>query len=86
MPPIIRTQNLRKVFRSSKRRPGFLGATQSLFALDGATFPELIGATARFSFDRDRRRIEDIAIEEPDLETIIRKIYVEGYDRNGAAL
>ena len=25
-------------------------------------------------------RVEDVSLEEPDLESIIRRIYVEGYD------
>ena len=49
---------------------------------------------ARFRFDRnaqradllvrqasERYRVEDVSFEEPDLESIIRRIYVEGYDR-----
>ena len=49
--------------------------------------------TARFRFDRnlqradllvrqasERYRVEDVSLEEPDLESIIRRIYVEGYD------
>ena len=49
---------------------------------------------ARFRFDRnlqradalvreasERYRVEDVSIEEPDLESIIRRIYVEGYYR-----
>ena len=47
---------------------------------------------ARFRFDRNRERadllirqaserysLEDVTIEEPELESIIRRIYVEGY-------
>ncbi len=61
-------------------------------ALDGA---ELIGnedSSARFRFNRhlqradrlvreasERYRVEDVSFEEPDLESIIRRIYVEGY-------
>ena len=61
--------------------------------LDGAEFVGAEGTTARFRFDRNRRRVdtlvrqaseryrvEDVAIEEPDLESIIRRIYVEGYE------
>ena len=53
------------------------------------------GNTARFRFDRNRQRadalvrqaseryrVEDVSIEEPDLESIIRRIYVEGYARD----
>jgi ABC-type uncharacterized transport system ATPase subunit len=28
-----------------------------------------------------RYELRDVSIEEPDLETIIRRIYVEGYDQ-----
>ncbi len=65
--------------------------------LDGAQLVECIGATARFAFDRDAVRadllvrqasdrygVADIAIEEPQLEAIVRRIYVEGYDPQGA--
>ncbi len=60
--------------------------------LDGAELEEADGATARFRFDRNRERadllirqaseryrLSDVTLEEPDLESIIRRIYVEGY-------
>jgi ABC-2 type transport system ATP-binding protein len=60
--------------------------------LDGAEFAGSDGTTVRFRFDRNRQRadalvrqaseryrVEDVSIEEPDLESIIRRIYVEGY-------
>ncbi len=62
--------------------------------LPGAELVEMEGATARFRFDRNRERadvlireaserysLEDVTLEEPDLESIIRRIYVEGYGR-----
>jgi ABC-2 type transport system ATP-binding protein len=64
-------------------------------ALDGAELAGVDGDTARFRFDRNRERadvlirqaserysVEDVSIEEPELEAIIRRIYVEGYDQN----
>lgn len=64
-------------------------------ALDGAELTETEGGVARFRFDRNRQRadvlvrqaseryrVEDVSIEEPDLESIIRRIYVEGYARD----
>jgi ABC-2 type transport system ATP-binding protein len=64
--------------------------------LDGAELLSLEGTTARFRFDRTRERaaalirqaterfeITDVSIEEPDLESIIRRIYIEGYDGPG---
>jgi ABC-2 type transport system ATP-binding protein len=61
--------------------------------LDGAELTAVDGTRARFRFDRnlqrvdalvrqasERYRVEDVAIEEPDLESIIRRIYVEGYE------
>jgi ABC-2 type transport system ATP-binding protein len=58
-------------------------------SLDGAEFAGAEGATLRFRFDRNRQRadllvrqaseryrVEDVSIEEPDLESIIRRIYV----------
>lgn len=60
--------------------------------LDGAQLASVDGATARFRFDRnvqradllvrqasEQYRVEDVSLEEPDLESIIRRIYVEGY-------
>ena len=62
--------------------------------LDGAQLAGIENATARFRFDRnleradllvrqasERYRVEDVTFEEPDLESIIRRIYVEGYGR-----
>jgi len=64
-------------------------------ALDGAQLVSVDGAAASFRFDRnlqradllvrqasERYRVEDVSLEEPDLESIIRRIYVEGYDRS----
>ena len=66
--------------------------------LDGAELTSVDGTTARFRFDRnvarpdllirqagDRYSVEDVTIEEPELESIIRRIYVEGYAGQGAA-
>jgi len=66
-------------------------------SVEGAHLAESDGATARFRFDRHRERadvliarvaeryeITDVGIEEPELESIIRRIYVEGYDGTGA--
>jgi ABC-2 type transport system ATP-binding protein len=60
--------------------------------LDGAELTGVDGTRASFRFDRnlqrvdalvreasDRYRVEDVNIEEPDLESIIRRIYVQGY-------
>jgi len=62
--------------------------------LEGAELVCVEGSTARLRFDRTRERadrliraaseryaLEDVSIEEPDLESIIRRIYIEGYDR-----
>jgi ABC-2 type transport system ATP-binding protein len=61
--------------------------------LEGAELTGAEGNIARFRFDRnsqrvdrlvrqasERYRVEDVNIEEPDLESIIRRIYVEGYE------
>ncbi|MBV8117548.1 MAG: ATP-binding cassette domain-containing protein [Candidatus Eremiobacteraeota bacterium] len=61
--------------------------------LDGAELAGTDGNTVRFRFDRNRQRVdqlvrqaseryrvEDVNIEEPDLESIIRRIYVQGYE------
>ena len=60
--------------------------------LPGAELEESDGILARFRFDRNRERadllireaseryrLEDVTLEEPDLESIIRRIYIEGY-------
>jgi ABC-2 type transport system ATP-binding protein len=65
-------------------------------SLDGAELIEEDGMTAHFRFDRNRERVDlligqiaaryeitDVSIEEPELESIIRRIYVEGYDNTG---
>ncbi len=57
--------------------------------LEGAELAGIDGTMARFTFDRTRQRadalvrqaseryrVEDVSIEEPDLESIIRRIYV----------
>jgi ABC-2 type transport system ATP-binding protein len=62
--------------------------------LEGAELEGVEGAVARFRFDRNRERadllirqagerfsLEDVSIEEPELEAIIRRIYVEGYSQ-----
>lgn len=62
-------------------------------ALDGTEMIGSEGTVARFRFDRNRERVdrlvrqaseryrvEDVKIEEPDLESVIRRIYVEGYE------
>lgn len=62
--------------------------------LDGAQLVGTEDSTARFRFDRNSQRadllvrqaserysVEDVSLEEPDLESIIRRIYVEGYER-----
>jgi ABC-2 type transport system ATP-binding protein len=65
--------------------------------LDGAQLLGMEDSSARFRFDRnlqradllvrqasERYRVEDVSLEEPDLESIIRRIYVEGYARPSA--
>jgi ABC-2 type transport system ATP-binding protein len=60
--------------------------------LPGAELEESDGVTARFRFDRnteradllireasERYKLVDVTLEEPDLESIIRRIYIEGY-------
>jgi ABC-2 type transport system ATP-binding protein len=62
-------------------------------SLDDAQLVAVEGATASFRFDRNVRRadllvrqaserysVEDVSLEDPDLESIIRRIYVEGYE------
>jgi ABC-2 type transport system ATP-binding protein len=66
-------------------------------SLDGAELASVEGTLARFTFDRNAQRaaaligqaaqrygITDVSLEEPDLESIIRRIYVDGYDAAGA--
>jgi ABC-2 type transport system ATP-binding protein len=60
--------------------------------LDGAELAGTEDSIARFRFDRNRQRadllvrqaseryrVEDVSLEEPNLESIIRRIYIEGY-------
>ena len=75
-----------------------LGAEYPDFAVAGAEVEAREGVTLRLRFDRravsaealirrvlERYTIAEIAIIEPDIETIIRRIYLEGY-RRGAPL
>ena len=61
-------------------------------ALEGAEIESNDRGLVRYRFDRrrvrpdqlireamDRYELRDVSIEEPDLESIIRRIYVEGY-------
>jgi ABC-2 type transport system ATP-binding protein len=62
--------------------------------LAGAQLTGVEDSSARFRFDRNLQRadrlvrqaserysVEDVSLEEPDLESIIRRIYLEGYER-----
>ena len=46
--------------------------------------PELARPDLLIRQARDRYSVEDVTIEEPELESIIRRIYVEGYDEPGS--
>jgi ABC-2 type transport system ATP-binding protein len=65
--------------------------------LEGAELDGRDGQIARFKFDRNHQRVdrlvrqaserygvEDVSIEEPDLESIIRDIYVRGYEETAS--
>jgi ABC-2 type transport system ATP-binding protein len=69
------------------------------FAIEGAELESRVGTTARLRFDRklvkadqlirrvtERYCVNDVSIEEPELESIIRRIYVEGYTDPNATL
>jgi len=69
------------------------------FAVDGADIESRAGTIVRLRFDRklvkadqlirqvtERYCVNDVSIEEPELESIIRRIYVEGYTDPSAAL
>jgi ABC-2 type transport system ATP-binding protein len=62
------------------------------FAIEGAELESRVGTVVRLRFDRkevkadqlirrvtERYCVNDVSIEEPELESIIRQIYVEGY-------
>jgi ABC-2 type transport system ATP-binding protein len=70
-----------------------LGDAEPEFSLDGVEIESHAGPVVRIRFDRkaikadalirlvtERYAVNDISIEEPDLESIIRRIYVEGYE------
>jgi ABC-2 type transport system ATP-binding protein len=70
-----------------------LGETYAEVAVEGAQLESREGSVARLRFDRreisaealirrltEHYRVNDISIEEPELESIIRRIYVDGYD------
>ena len=69
-----------------------LSADEPGFAVDGAEVESHVGRLVRLRFDRkavsadrlirtvtERYGVRDLSIEEPELESIIRRIYVEGY-------
>jgi ABC-2 type transport system ATP-binding protein len=69
------------------------------FAVEGAELEARLGDLARLRFDRreisadvlirrvtERYCVNDVSIEEPELESIIRRIYVEGYTEPGTAV
>jgi len=70
-----------------------LGETYAEVSVEGAELESREGSVARLRFDRreisaealirrltEHYRVNDISIEEPELESIIRRIYVDGYD------
>ncbi len=69
-----------------------LAENEPAFAIDGADVESRTGNVVRLRFDRrlvkadqlirrvaERYGVSDVSIEEPELESIIRRIYVEGY-------
>jgi len=75
-----------------------LGEYYTEIAVEGAQLESREGSVARLKFDRraisaealirrltEHYRVNDISIEEPELESIIRRIYVDGYDAGTAA-
>jgi ABC-2 type transport system ATP-binding protein len=69
-----------------------LAESEPAFAVDGADVESREGNVVRLRFDRklvkadalirrvtERFAVNDVRIEEPELESIIRRIYVEGY-------
>ena len=71
-----------------------LASDEPAFAVDGAELESRVGNVVRLRFDRklvkaeqlirrvaERYSVNDVRIEEPDLESIIRRIYVEGYTK-----
>lgn len=76
-----------------------LAQTYAGIAVDDAEVEERAGDVVRLRFDRktisadqlirrvtERYRVSDVSIEEPELESIIRRIYVEGYTDPATAL
>ncbi|HXF33131.1 MAG TPA: ATP-binding cassette domain-containing protein [Candidatus Acidoferrales bacterium] len=68
------------------------------FSIDGAEIESRDALTVRLRFDRrttsaealirrvaDRYKVSDLSIEEPELESIIRRIYLEGYEEPSPA-
>ncbi|MBD5633000.1 MAG: ATP-binding cassette domain-containing protein [Candidatus Eremiobacteraeota bacterium] len=69
-----------------------LADDESAFAIEGAETESKVGNVVRLRFDRklvkadrlirritERYDVNDVSIEEPELESIIRQVYVEGY-------
>ncbi|GAC1539304.1 MAG: ATP-binding cassette domain-containing protein [Vulcanimicrobiaceae bacterium] len=87
-----RVEGIKEQYGTHRTLVVSLSEPETHVAVDGADLESLAGNVVRLRFDRkaisadqlirrvtERYRVEDVSIEEPELESIIRRIYVEGY-------
>ncbi len=87
-----RVEGIKEQYGTHRTLVVTLSDAQAYVAIDGAELETQMGNVLRLRFDRkaisadqlirrvtERYRVEDVSIEEPELESIIRRIYVEGY-------
>lgn len=92
-----RVEGIKEQYGTHRTLVVSLSDPETHVAVDDAELESHAGNVVRLRFDRkaisadqlirrvtERYRVEDVSIEEPELESIIRRIYVEGYTEPGA--
>ncbi len=87
-----RVEGIKEQYGTHRTLVVTLSEPEAQVAVADATLESQAGNVVRLRFDRkaisadqlirrvtERYRVEDVSIEEPELESIIRRIYVEGY-------
>ncbi len=87
-----RVEGIKEQYGTHRTLVVSLSEPEAHVAVDDAELESQVGNVVRLRFDRkaisadqlirrvtERYRVEDVSIEEPELESIIRRIYVEGY-------
>ncbi len=87
-----RVEGIKEQYGTHRTLVVSLSEAEANVAVADAELESTVGNVVRLRFDRkaisadqlirrvtERYRVEDVSIEEPELESIIRRIYVEGY-------